>query len=248
VNCRQYQSNVCVQCAQSFYMLNNLCVAQNPQCKDINTTTGVCISCYPGYTLQAGTCTIPRNIDPNCNLPSGTNCLSCRDGYWLNNGVCALVTKNCQTYEQSTGNCLTCNNSYRLTNGSCIILPSPNDPNCLTVDNSSRCLSCVDGYYVQDGLCSAVSILCLIFDYSKSECNQCKPGYFLQDGGCIYPSMGYDPYCTRYQGSFCSTCATGTFLNNYICYKVDSNCTDFDYDKSVCVKCMVGTPQGTACI
>jgi hypothetical protein len=41
------------------------CVGLNPLCKTSNLTNGNCLSCYPGYTLANGLCSVSFK-DPNC--------------------------------------------------------------------------------------------------------------------------------------------------------------------------------------
>lgn len=204
-NCSRYDNNVCVECSQSYYRTpQGLCLPRNPQCKTVDAQDGsICTSCYPGYELQNSNCILPRNDDKHCDLRAGLLCLHCRNGYWLNNGICTQVRSNCRTYEQATGACLSCNSDQLFLKGECLSFPNPNDRNCIQVDSQNNCIACVDGYYVKDGQCRAVSILCLQFDNTIGSCTQCRPGYFLQEGDCIYPAMGYDPFCVHYRSSYC---------------------------------------------
>lgn len=41
------------------------CIPVNPLCKDYNGQ-GLCLSCYPGYSLSAGVCGAARDSDPYC--------------------------------------------------------------------------------------------------------------------------------------------------------------------------------------
>lgn len=183
------------------------CVAQNPQCKSVDALNGSnCVSCYPGYDLINNTCVMPRNSDRYCDQRAGLLCLHCRNGYWLRDGICTAVEANCQGYDQATGSCLSCSNEFVLVQGRCLILPNPNDRNCVKVDAQLNCLSCLDGWFVKEGHCQTISILCLSFDSNIGLCVQCQPGYFLQEGDCIYPAMGYDPYCLHYRSSYCDSC------------------------------------------
>lgn len=52
----------------------------------------------------------------------------------------------------------------------------------------------------------------------------CIQGHVLQDGICIYPAM-YDANCGRYESAYCNKCKDGYYLQNYICYPIDANCT-----------------------
>jgi hypothetical protein len=247
-NCRQFNNNVCVQCAQGYMMINGTCVVINPLCRTVDPTSGSCITCYSGYILQSGNCIIPQNNDPNCVQKSGSTCLYCQNGYWINNNVCTALSKKCQNYDQQTGNCISCGVSLQLVNGDCIGSPSSTDPNCIIADETGQCTNCTSGYYLAQGVCTAVSFLCVNFDFNRNMCTSCQQGYFLQDGDCIFPSLGYDQYCTRYINSFCSSCQQNYYLNNYVCTAIDSNCTQFDSNAGVCRVCQIGQPQGAVCV
>lgn len=187
-------------------MSGGRCLPQNPQCKTVNVENGACTTCYIGFMLQNGSCVQPRNEDPNCLQNSGTLCLYCRDRFWLSDGKCVPLTRNCQTYEQTTGRCLTCSSDFLVENGDCVRVAGLTIRNCVRLGSDGQCAACVSNYYLKNGGCQLVDMLCLTFDYNQNMCLQCQPGYFLQDGGCIYPSLGYDPYCQRYSGSFCQRC------------------------------------------
>lgn len=248
-NCRQWRNGQCSECSQGYMMLKGSCVVVNPMCRTVDPNTAGCASCYPGYTLANSNCIVPQNNDPNCVQKAGSNCLYCSNGYWNNNNVCTQLTKNCQTYDQQTGNCTSCTNVNRLIDGDCVGSPSSSDPNCATANPQGQCIACQNGYYLAKGnTCTAVSITCVDFDYNRGICGTCQQGYFLQDGECIYPSLGIDPYCTRYTASYCSSCQQGYFLQNYACTVVDSNCMDFDQQAGICRSCQYGRPQGPNCI
>jgi hypothetical protein len=63
-NCKtvNYALNICSECYAGFYFspINQSCVATNPLCQNVSSTN-LCLSCYTGYLLLNGNCT----IDPN---------------------------------------------------------------------------------------------------------------------------------------------------------------------------------------
>lgn len=247
-NCRQVRNGQCIQCSQGYMMISGNCVVVNPLCRTVDAATAGCTTCYPGYVLASGNCIIPQNNDPNCIQKSGSTCLYCQNGYWLSNNVCTLLTRKCQNYDQQTGSCTSCVNPLRLVDGDCVGSPTSSDPNCVTANPQGQCTACIPGYAITRGICTAVSFLCIDFDYTRNVCTSCQQGYVLQDGDCIFPSLGVDPYCTRYSGSFCTTCQSRYYLKDYVCMAVDSNCSDFDAQAGVCRACQFGRPQGAGCI
>lgn len=247
-NCRQMRNGQCAECSQGYMMIGGNCVVVNPLCRTVDPASGGCLGCYPGYTLAAGSCIIPQNNDPNCVQKAGTTCLYCANNYWNNNNVCTQLTKKCQTYDQQTGSCTSCSNTFRLVNGDCLGSPTSSDPNCMTANMQGQCTACTPGYSLTRGVCAAVSFLCVDFDYNRNTCNSCQEGYFLQDGDCIFPSMGIDPSCTRYSGSFCVSCQQGYYLKDYVCTTIDTNCSQFDQQAGVCRVCQYGRPQGPICV
>ena len=51
-------NGICTKCFSRYYLnQQNQCVNVNPLCKTYNNN-GLCLSCYPGYTLQTGNCFI----------------------------------------------------------------------------------------------------------------------------------------------------------------------------------------------
>ena len=191
-----------------------LCIVVNPLCKTSDTNTGACLSCYQGYDVFAGNCIIPQNNDPYCLIKSGSTCVTCANGYYLFQNVCTRTTKICVTYDMQSGNCTNCNVGSQLINGDCVLTPKSSDPNCAQADSSNRCTACNPNFYLNPTtqVCTFVSILCSKFDYTALVCKECQSGYFLQDGGCIYPSMGEDPLCVHYSGSFCDKCVDRAYI------------------------------------
>lgn len=88
--------------------------------------------------------------------------------------------------------------------------------------------------YFNGKACIAVSILCLQFDFGAKRCLSCQLGTILQDGDCLMPSLGVDVNCLRYTNSYCSSCASGYFIENFVCTKVDAACKKFNSTSNLC--------------
>jgi len=60
----------------------------------MNQTNGACLTCYPGYSVSNGNCTLAaaNGGDPNCKKDDGSgNCIECYSGYFVNNRKCFKI-------------------------------------------------------------------------------------------------------------------------------------------------------------
>jgi hypothetical protein len=178
--------------------------------------------------LSNGTCIVAVIIDPYCINVQGEVCLACVSGYYLPTaGNCTLANPLCKTLSQSNGQCLTCYDGYNLINGNCILVLAPTIPYCNTqVQNA--CTNCVEGFYISNGQCLQVTAYCQAYSMQTGVCLSCFQGYVFQNSVCIYPSLGVDPNCGFYTGSYCSTCKSGYVLVNYFCTASDPHCLSYD--------------------
>jgi hypothetical protein len=102
-------------------------------CKSFDSSNGDCTSCYGGWTLTGGSCSV--NSDPECRVvESDGTCSACYGGYYynLNDGQCEIGNPLCNGMDLY-GNCLDCYPSYYLKNGNCLTI----DPTCATFDKDA---------------------------------------------------------------------------------------------------------------
>jgi len=63
-------NNRCTNCSKgSFLNRNNICTLVDPLCLTHNPQNGDCLSCFIGYTLNAGRCVVSNQtavVDPFC--------------------------------------------------------------------------------------------------------------------------------------------------------------------------------------
>ena len=137
-----------------------MCAPVHPLCKDFNTTTGACLSCYPYYQLSGTRCEPIAQPDPYCLAYEGNACSSCSQGYYISNGKCQQINPSCRTSNSSTGECLSCYEGYVLRNAGC----SRSDSNCRTFNAEERCEFCVEWFYPLNGICTPVSPLCKTYN------------------------------------------------------------------------------------
>jgi hypothetical protein len=155
----------------------------------------------------------------------------------------------CKNYSLLNGQCTICYTGYALVSGNCVLGQNVYIPYCKMADSQGKCSQCIDRYYMSNGTCTSVDITCNNYDNNTGNCLDCVSGYVFQDKQCILPALGIDPYCTYYTNSYCTSCQTGYFLQNYACTLIDSNCLQFDYTSNACVSCQNNTsPSGPNCL
>lgn len=98
--------------------MNETCRIGNAFCRT-SDNQGRCTSCYNGYALNNGNCsvTIISTIASN-NCANFTNgiCLKCSRGFYMKQGVCTMVSALCNTYDETSGFCTSCYPGYSLFN------------------------------------------------------------------------------------------------------------------------------------
>lgn len=183
--CRRWNSNgVCVECSNNAYFRQNMCVAADPLCRTSNNQNGGCLTCYAGYNLQNGRCVV---TPPDA-------------GYQNSNQYCAI-------WEGT--NCRQCaRNAYFNANRICV----PNNPLCATSGINGQCLSCYNGYILQNNNCIVNNVT-------------------VNVGNAL---------CARWDGSNCVQCATRSFNFNGICTAVNTLCNTYDNFNGFCSSCYNG--------
>jgi len=81
-----WDNNKCLKCGNYWYFnVDGVCSAVSPYCKTYDPATGACTTCFSGYALSNGVCSLSVNL---CKSSDSTGCLSCYDGF-------ALYQKKC---------------------------------------------------------------------------------------------------------------------------------------------------------
>lgn len=255
-NCKASDpSGVCNSCYEGNYLsVDKACIKMDPLCRNYTSSLSECSACYEGYVLNNGKCLLPadlpaQNTDTYCIKSQGAACLACANGYFLPpNGTCTQVNPLCRASDMNTGFCTQCYTGFVLSGPTCVQGGAASIPFCANV-TGNICSTCINGYYVSNGGCAAVNMLCGTYKQSDGSCLTCIPGYVLQSGNCILPSLGIDPNCLQYLNSYCSSCATGYSLINFWCTPIDPNCAQYDYVNNLCLSCaQLKTPQGANCV
>lgn len=133
------------------------CKENDPLCKTIDQSTGLCDSCWQGYTQISGKCEIESqvnaqsgaNTDPYCVKIQGSSCIECSKGYFLNQASkCEQLDPMCKTHYMNNGKCESCYQGFLLQNGKCESVRQKSIPNCANLTPAGQCTGCIDGYYL----------------------------------------------------------------------------------------------------
>ncbi|KAL4444404.1 hypothetical protein ABPG74_016697 [Tetrahymena malaccensis] len=166
----------------------------------------VCIQCEIGYQLLNNKCQLSI-----CNTQPGKYLA---DQY---QSVCNSCHPSCKYCISDTYNyCTECNQGY-------YALPSPyspylytclrcQDPNCKSCDQQGNCQQCMNGYIINNNVCSQCTIQYAATCSSSTQVGSCIKGFTKSDDGksCV-------PVDTL--------CQFGQYANNMICTRCPANCT-----------------------
>lgn len=246
-NCAAFLQGICTKCSSGYFFQNNgMCGLVNPNCKTFDAVSGMCLTCYLGFSLSGGSCVQGNStnsaIDPNCAAFAAGACMRCsKNFYFGSNGKCMAVNPLCQTYDPANGNCLSCYQSYVVSNGSCVrdVNGTSSDPNCASW-LSGVCASCDTRTFMNSsGLCENVNINCNTYNADNGQCTSCYAGYALSNGTCS-PSTSPNS-CSKFNSNgSCAECGTGSYLSQGQCLTIDTQCANFSVSTQACTSCYPG--------
>lgn len=252
--CGTWVGATCGACAfRAYFNAQNVCVKVSDQCQTWDPKSGVCITCYGGYSLSNGVCSpsaVVAPSDPGCAQWNAltTVCLQCSQRFFFNGQKCAPVADQCNTWS-GQGACTSCYSGYALqADGTCVVSNAnakPTDPGCGTWDwKIQKCLQCSQDFvFNNNGICTAVSTQCNTFDLS-GNCLTCYLGYNVYQGQCVLsPSQApTDPGCGTWDWKIqkCIQCSNNWVFNSSgVCTPVSNQCKTFDLSGK-CLSCYAG--------
>lgn len=254
--CQNWQGNTCTNCSKRWYFnSNNVCQPVSDLCYTWDAQ-GSCLSCYGGYIISNGVCSINTqqsssvNGNPLCQTWVGAVCSSCATrANFDQNGICQAVDSQCQTWDSKSGLCLTCYGGYVISNGKCVVsaVSRPVDIGCSSWNwNAQICLQCSSRWYFStvNKACASVSDLCLTYDQNNGNCVSCYQGYTLGNGVCSLSSTQQqvtDPGCSLWDwnSQVCLKCSQSWVLVGKTCKAISSLCASSDAN-GVCLSCYIG--------
>ena len=176
LGCRRWDwdNQVCLECSVRWsFNSNRICVPVNDLCATFGNN-GACLTCYKGYTLNNGVCSISQvevtgPTDLGCRRWDWDNqvCLECSVRYVFSaNRTCIKVNDNCASFNSDSGVCTACYTGYSLNNGVCEV----HNVLCKTTSQNGTCATCYNGYVLYQNQCVAISSLASLAQYYAACC------------------------------------------------------------------------------
>lgn len=237
-NCKVFNNDgSCKECSATFFISRGKCTRFNPLCATTNPNNGDCLSCYPGYVLNQGNCSIGSTVTiQNCRIVENGQCTQCANNFFkAPNNTCVQISPLCATADPQSGNCLSCYQGYGLQNGACVINPAI--ANCRQTANN-LCAECSTGFFLQNGGCIQISPLCATADPRTGSCVSCYAGYSLSRGECTVSRQ--DANCRKYNNNQCVECSQGYMMINGACAVINTLCRTVDPSNGNCQTCYAG--------
>ena len=283
----------CLTCNDGYFLKNHQCLKCDDNCKTCNSSSTSCIDCNEGFFLTSDETCI--SCTENCKIClNETQCLTCIDNYFLLSDKCFQCNVNCKTSNDNC-KCDTCEGGYFLSNYQCLecdincqtcskhanyctscfdgaYLTSSNTclnctGLCKTCSSETKCLSCVDNYFLVLDKCYQCNVNCKTSN-DRCKCDTCEEGYFLSNYQCFKCNnnckacFGSAVKCIScFDGSYlttsntctkciesCKTCVSETkclscvdnyFLLSDSCYQCNVNCK-ISINNCMCILCDIG--------
>jgi hypothetical protein len=248
--CQTFLNSTCLNCSKGYYFdSNKICQQIDPLCKIFDYNNTICTSCYLGFTLVNGSCSVSDATspsDPNCkSFDSNNVCITCSKGYYFNqNKVCTQVNSECKTFDYTKLVCTACYNGYDLVAGNCNPTNSSSTVSTTCAQwLDSVCVKCVPrAYYDFEANCIMVSDSCNTFNNFNGKCTSCYSGYLLDSNGNCNQSNSTTLCATTDQKSgLCIKCFNGSYLDaSSNCLPIDPQCQTFNFQTLQCDACYKG--------
>ncbi|ELP86125.1 protein serine/threonine kinase, putative [Entamoeba invadens IP1] len=222
--------------------INNLIKQSNIKYENethcILQSTKGCIKCEEKYYLLNNLCMPCGDSCVNCF--NSTYCLSCENKiYFLNvQNKCELASDlhtRCDLSMPHDVGCAICKRGYFKERNDCVKC----DSSCETCSEISKCLSCVDNYFLipsEFALCQPFDLLTNCLNKTKSGCTLCEDKYYIN----VVNSKCYScPFeclnCTS--ESICTLCQDNYILFNGMCkpYSIAEFC--IKASNNYCTEC-----------
>ena len=207
----------CSTCYDGYYLYNYQCLNCKEPCKTCSSETK-CLSCIDKYFLIQDTC---YECNFNCKTSNDNcRCDSCNDGYYLLNYQCIECDNNCKTCIDFANNCLSCYDEFYLTDrNTCTNCIEP----CKKCSSKTKCLSCIDNYFLVSGICNLYNINCKTSP-DNCRCSTCDIGYYFNN----YQCLDCDSNCRTCsnKANYCTSCDENKYLYENSCLNCDESCNN----------------------
>ena len=205
-----------------YYLVGISCVHNTKSCKKISDIYGNCSSCYDGYYLQAGACTLCATFT-GCDSATATvlanvcTCTACDPGYYLVGVVCQPCSvAQCSLCPANA--CSRCLPGLYFSGGTCA---SSTATNCLVAKagSASLCAECNSGYFLGSSeTCFQCQENCLSCT-DKYTCSECASGWSLTEvaGSSLWACVEFPSNCVAVGEGACVLCEHGFYLESGVC-------------------------------
>lgn len=248
--CQVFVNSTCLNCSRGYYFdSNKVCQQIDPLCKVFDYANTVCTTCYTGFSLVNGSCTISDSAspsDPNCRTFDSNNlCLNCSKGFYFNqNKVCTQINSNCRSFDLTSLVCTACYSGYDLNAGECVA----SNASSLVSTTCAQwldgvCVKCIPrAYYDFQANCVMVSDSCKTFNNFNGKCTSCYSGYSLDNNGnCNESNATIACASTDPTTGLCLRCFNGSYLDaSSNCVPIDPQCQAFNTQTRQCDACYKG--------
>ena len=251
VNCKSTDSDdcKCLTCNDGYYLYNSQCLECDTSCKTCSGSATSCSECNEGFFLTSSgtcvTCTESCKICLNettcetclenyfllsnecyeCNVNCKTSndnckCDICEDGLFLSNYQCHSCDNNCKTCKDNASNCISCHDGFYLTpDNSCASCSE----SCKICSSGTKCLSCVDNYFLYSGKCYQCNFNCKI-SLDNCRCIACNIGYYFHNFQCL--SCDLNCKTCKNKANYCTSCKEDKYLNENSCLNCNGSCNN----------------------
>ena len=212
VTCSNRNPEICLECAEGYYLKNGKCKKCQGGCMTCDEASpSTCLSCYPSNFLTGTTCATCSSTCMSCASASApNNCTSCWDGFYLNGTECVKgCPENCFSCSSAT-TCVECLSGYTLFNDAGTLTCAPCISSCRTCAEGqpSQCLACGEGFYLTGSSCTPCADNCA--ECSGAGCTKCADDFFMTSEqtcapNCILPCAT----CKSSDPNACMSCAAG---------------------------------------
>ena len=250
-----YEQN-CLTCKSGYFLENSNCVktcskgygkkGQNCEscndniCDSFVTDSCDCTNCQTHYFINQNKRCSECNINCSECSQTATTCTSCWPNNFLYNSQCYKCATNCAQFENDGENCkcLKCDEGFYNSNYQCKNCLS----NCLTCTNSTKCIACKSGYFVDSkGQCSVCPIeKCATLKSDVCQCETCADNYFMNSNQECEQCSTQCKTCINKDN--CTSCTNNNYFvnENNLCEKCDETCATCSINKTYCTSCPEG--------
>ncbi|KAL4506323.1 hypothetical protein ABPG73_017057 [Tetrahymena malaccensis] len=248
-NCTGPLSTQCSSCNLGYLLKGNTCDSYpcDPTCGTcFGLGSNQCTSCVSGYALSGSTC-LPA-CDPSCKSCSSANnansCTDCFDGFFLNsNKQCIQCQMPCKNCAKSATQCTSCQNNtdyiFDSIKQTCNLVCNNTCSSCFAPNDSTKCNSCIDGYYIDGTTCKQCKSPCSKCTQSPTKCIGCVANYQINNQNECIPQCDQScNTCSKPQDkNSCITCNKGYTMVNSLCQQCTNPCSECQTSQTKCTKC-----------